>query len=472
MLSDQNRLGEAERTLETAIALEPDDAAGYYRLGVVRHQIAKYDGAAEALERAVALSPDNTEYWYQLARALEETGTGHAEAGAAHLRAAELNGHDVDVMWSAINWHVEANEFETAESLVRTLLERQGEDNPDPLPQFTLGVILKSAGRIDEARAAFEAALEGCDRVPRVTDKAAFALAAYKARIYYAMDDHDGARRAFRAIGQMIAPAAFEFSPAQYLARMLPRVEHMRSIVRGRDVALLCHGTSIATLEDHIAALEERDICYVSVNRFAVMEHYILSKIGRRLDIVASTNPQEFADYLDHITEFLGRPEDNLLITCRPASSLLPDSAGFEHQFDAKLLYFSMLENLLATPLDPLNFLSGNTLSMLVPLLQLGHPRRIVLFGADGVAPDDGAPTHYRRSSPEFGGTRALTDEAWRGRLAHDTRRFNGICELQVMCLCGLFGVDEVPVFNASPHSGYRTFPRITVDDAVAMLRA
>ena len=40
------------------------------------------------------------------------------------------------------------------------------------------------------------------------------------------------------------------------------------------------------------------------------------------------------------------------------------------------------------------------------------------------------------------------------------------------MCLCGLFGVDEVPVLNASPHSGYQTFPRIAVDDVVAMLRA
>ena len=56
-----------------------------------------------------------------------------------------------------------------------------------------------------------------------------------------------------------------------------------------------------------------------------------------------------------------------------------------------------------ATPHNPLSFVFGNTLSVLIPLMALGGARRIFFFGADGIKPDWKSPAkHVGENDPEY----------------------------------------------------------------------
>ena len=57
-------------------------------------------------------------------------------------------------------------------------------------------------------------------------------------------------------------------------------------IINRRPVFLLSHGASIYELERTILEYKDKDICWVSIGLFTNMEKYILSKIGKRLDVV------------------------------------------------------------------------------------------------------------------------------------------------------------------------------------------
>jgi serine/threonine-protein kinase len=68
------RMDEAERTLQKAIQVRPQYYAGYYRLGVLYAQQARYADAIAQLRRATELSPDSPRPWSSLGGALVVTG--------------------------------------------------------------------------------------------------------------------------------------------------------------------------------------------------------------------------------------------------------------------------------------------------------------------------------------------------------------------------------------------------------------
>ena len=219
---------------------------------------------------------------------------------------------------------------------------------------------------------------------------------------------------------------------------MPARLRRIEKIVRNRDVVVLCLGPSIAELETQISRLDGRDICYVSINRFAVTETHILEKLGARLELVAETSASELAGYLEQVVSFLARADDNMPDHVAPNPLDVVGSRRVEARYDGKLLFYDMHDNLLPTPGSPLHFLPGNTLSVLLPLLQLARPARVFLFGADGHVPDSATKTHYRMGSREFTDGGAFDEVEARERLAQDTKQFNDICDLQMLALARL----------------------------------
>ena len=339
---------------------------------------------------------------------------------------------------------------------------------------FCLGNVLRRLGDEVGAGEQYERGLKVCDAAIISDPKRQEVSNAFKGRILYAMGRKDEARRTAQHVRASTPLSDHKYWPDQYLANTPERIERLKELIRGRDVALLAHGPSIAGLEERIGELADRDVCYVSVNRFGVLESGILEKIGRLVEIVCPTNPTEFQVQGDKIIEFLERDEDNMVISsCYGIAGLpevLPSGMSFTEQFDEKLLFFYSAHHFPAIPSHPLHFIPANTPSVLIPLLQLGEPRRIYFFGGDGGADlDQGGPSHYRMDTEEFRQQRNETTYArFREKLVVDAEMFNEICEFSVIWTAAFHGVEQAPVYTVSPNSNFQVFPRIDYDRALA----
>ncbi len=89
MLAQSGNLAAAEDELAAAAALEPQNAAIFQYLGMVRQQLGKARAAADAYRAACALAPDNAQLANNLGAALNESGDLHG-AGEAYRRAVAL----------------------------------------------------------------------------------------------------------------------------------------------------------------------------------------------------------------------------------------------------------------------------------------------------------------------------------------------------------------------------------------------
>ena len=68
------RVGEAERSFNTALGRDPDSAEVHYRLGKLRLSMHRYPEAEALLERAVQLNPSLTEAYYSWGLACVRNG--------------------------------------------------------------------------------------------------------------------------------------------------------------------------------------------------------------------------------------------------------------------------------------------------------------------------------------------------------------------------------------------------------------
>lgn len=168
--------------------------------------------------------------------------------------------------------------------------------------------------------------MDACDSAIKNDSEAIRDIArAFRGRILYAMGRKDEVLRAAAQMRRDTPISDHYYRSDQYLNDTPHRIEHLKKLVGGRDIALLAHGPSIGELEQRIDELADRDICYISVNRFSVLETGILSKIGRRVQAVCPTNPTEFQVQGDRIIKFLERDDDNLVISSRYGVAGLPE---------------------------------------------------------------------------------------------------------------------------------------------------
>ena len=338
LLIEQHRLGEAARILEQAITVDPDSTDGHHWLGRVRHLQMDFFGAAEALNRAASISPKDGEIHFHLGRALAEMDACSAEAAQTQRRAIELGGFRSDYIWPAVNWHLVRGDLEVAEEYIRALIARHPTN--DPAPYYSLGKILNMRREQVAAGQVLKGALERCDALAATDSINCDDIAAYRGRILHEMGEREQAAAAFRDIGKTTSVDRFVFDPEIYGENTVVRIRRLQRIVSGRDVVLLCHGPTVAQLESVVDRLADLNICFVSFNRFAVVETHLLGRIDRHVDIIAETSATETAGYIEYISAFLDRDEDNLMLTSRQALSLLAHPRSIEDQHENKLLFF------------------------------------------------------------------------------------------------------------------------------------
>jgi protein O-GlcNAc transferase len=154
LLQQQGRLDEAIAEHRRAIALRPDYAAAHLHLGNVFKRQGKLDEALGSYENALKLKPDLAEACNNLGVVLQSQGK-FAEALAAYERAVKLRPGDIEAAYNRAVALQQQGNREEAERAYRDILRQ----SPNRFVYVNLGGLLQEQGRLDEALAAFDAAL-------------------------------------------------------------------------------------------------------------------------------------------------------------------------------------------------------------------------------------------------------------------------------------------------------------------------
>lgn|GEM_PF-2444114 len=348
------------------------------------------------------------------------------------------------------------------------------------LDWVALGLWRDLAGDSDGAKKALSVALTKIDadivRQNRLKDVMS-RLIVLRARIHYHLGDVEEAQADLQRANTDRPVGELDYSPQFYLEDTPQRLNRLRNIVGDRDVFILCHGPSIAEMQDYWKSFAAYEPCLFGLNRFRVFESGFLAQTGHQIDVGVAAHHRLLQPHMDNYLEFLSRDRPEMFITCRWAldrvSSRFPSRAEIEKRFDEKLLYFGQTNFYFThAPDHPLRFLFANTLSMMTSLAVIAGARRIFIFGADGKADANSESiTHYGADSGDLrfdlaGKKRDAVVDAF----ASDTLRFNQGTDFELMASEYLFNVKRPEIFNVSTESAITLFPRIDYETALNMM--
>jgi len=149
--------------LENA-TLNPRDADAHYQLGLIYQQRRQYDAAIERFRKAIEVDPDEADAHFQLGRIAREQGN-YAESLDHFRNAARIDDkHASSEVWREIGVaNFQAGNYDDARASLEKYLDRRPYD---PEGGCWYGRVLAKLGRGDEARAAFEQAIEAVRTMP------------------------------------------------------------------------------------------------------------------------------------------------------------------------------------------------------------------------------------------------------------------------------------------------------------------
>ncbi len=473
------RVVEAREEVMAVLDIMPDLIAAQRYLGFLHHALCDFDQAIAAFELVVEADPDDAEAWLSYGEALTSSYSRFDEGRAAINKATSLAPDNRGLLLTAADRFIVDGRFAEAEALLRKIIISDTEAQTSPMPNIWLALALGAQGKHREAEYYYLTAMKCSeDLISRSSPIEAVAYRTITAFTLYHLGRHKKVDDIFESLCQgYLTPDEFIYDHQSYLPNTYERIQQLTKIVGGRDVALLLYGPSIAELADCVDQLDGLDICYASVNKFDVVEDRILGPIDQTLDIVVTANPNDMGQRWDAYHEFLTRPDDNLLVTTNYAlSSLRPPFSVDRHfakVFDDKLLFFDAGSRLPTSPVAPIHFFAGNTLSIALPMLALAGPRRIFIFGADGGASPPGSDDD---AAYFFGATAEIDETARRRREA--CRRFKAdaaLCDhnaaFAALAATKFFRIAMPEIYNCCPHSNYQSFARISCADGIRMLR-
>lgn len=256
------------------------------------------------------------------------------------------------------------------------------------------------------------------------------------------------------------------FTSKDYLPNSEKRIERLRRIIDGRPVAILAAGPSIKELEKRIGELRHADICYFGLNMFT-QETHILQQIKKHLSVFMCSSREGISGCIKSVINFLDRDEDNKFVCSfwRDTFGLMDndfDLNQFLSKYDRKLIFFSLsFQRTVPNSDNPLHFIVGNSLQMLIQLAIIGKASKIVLFGADGYCKESTEEYYYRQG--EYG-------VSPRENLIHDTKYFNAVTPIAIRNIYKTYELPPIDILNCSENSFYTPSPKVSYDDAFQYL--
>jgi len=225
--------------------------------------------------------------------------------------------------------------------------------------------------------------------------------------------------------------------------------DRLREIVDGRPVVLMLHGQSIGEFEGRAEEFKSADVCYMSINKFEIMERRILSKIGRQLSIVFLMSEQEIPRRIVDVHAFLDR-RDGLLMTTWSALSWAEEE-DYLHVVDEHDRQLYVMPRLLCRPVYPIS------LALILDELVRCRVKKVVLLGADGYTPKVAGDlwNQMEMLKTYYGSDEFVKERTTRNRssgIGVGTKHFNETYK---------YDGKTTTVYNVSPDSALVQFPRI-----------
>ena len=479
-LNKLDRLIEACDQVTAACDLAPDLIAAQTFRGYLCHVLNRYDEAAEAFGHSASGQPNSARAWLSYAEALTASYSRFEEAPAVLAKTTALAADDQDLQIAIANLHLGSGRYAEAEALLTKVLDGDVNAKRSPMLNIWLGYVVRAQGRETEAATYYLNALAMCEHLGQDGGNAqSITYRSISAFVLHAMGKSATAEAVYDGLCPPDMPTSeYVYDHEFYLPHSHQRIERVTRLVGGRDIMLLLYGPSARELATRTAEFRDLDVCFASVNKFNEVERGLLAPAGRALDLVVSGNANDLRQRWPAFEAYLRRPAENMLMLTEFATAALPQpycsGTRFVDEFDSKLLYFHSGGPLPLSPIAPLSFLGGNTLSITLPLLVLGGPRRIFIFGADGGAQPDGdrdGDAYFFGETVEVDASERRRREANR-RFAVEARQSDHNTPFSVMAMAKLFHRTPPEIFNCCPHSNYRAFPRISVDEGLRLLRS
>ncbi len=147
-----------------ALTVNPHDSDAHYQLGLIYQQRRNYTEAISRFTKAVEIDPSETDAHHQLGRiALEQKRYEDARRHFAATLALD-DKHSSSEAWRGLGAaDLQLGNTEKALAELQKYTDRR---EFDPEGQYWLGETFKKLGRIPEARAAFQLAVEGARTAP------------------------------------------------------------------------------------------------------------------------------------------------------------------------------------------------------------------------------------------------------------------------------------------------------------------
>ncbi len=469
--------GKGRLAAARAVEKEPGTALFRYFYGLVLLEEGLLYDAHRELKEAVNLEPDNLSYLKALG---QQCITEYLFAGtgvAAMERALQLSPDDPEILTNLVQLYYRNLRYREVVDCVKKL-EAIGKVNV--FQQLMRLSSLRAIGADDEAASVAESLLSLSQQLIdlQINDDPHKAIMhqGFKARVQLLMGQRHAAEDTLRTMCAPWAQTDYDFSKGAYLPDFFGRIERLRKIVAGRDIAILAHGPSLSGFEERLEDFAGHDFCYFGLNRFQLTETHLLDKIGKQLDVIAVTPPHMMKDIIPAVDAFLQRPRDNLLVTTfSTLGAVLPPQPtrdDLERTVNERLLYFESSSQAPPSPAEPFDFIPCNTLSVLMCVAALALPRRIFIFGADGgVKGENKKSTHFKKETDEF--VFHLPDnfdDVYADAIHADTQEFNEIWEANLSAICALYDLPRPEIYNVNPDSLTTIEPKISYEQCLDVL--
>jgi len=251
----------------------------------------------------------------------------------------------------------------------------------------------------------------------------------------------------------------------------MPITEKIQNIIKGRPCFVVAKGVSLDMLKDKIEDYKDLDVCWVTLNDFHYIEDSILSKIGKKFELVSDCATVYKVDYyetmirLPRFTEYLGR-KNNLLML----SNLVVEQC-FRKQKREDLLEkyrdkIITIDELFSSPQCPRQIWNRppNSITLLYAFLIAGGATKIINFGLDGYQASMSSLESYYMPEAVNQERHEAYGENREASLKTDGEDFNKRWKSIEEIYRISFNNPKVKIYNCSPITTINVFPIINYD--------
>jgi len=464
-------LSEAEPLFDELYALVPHIHELADALADTKFRLMRYEEAAKLNTEFIQRDPTNCKAIVFLAMSLWDTPERQHEI-APLLRSLEPLEVEHDILAQAAIYAFRRLKFDTA----RILFDKYFADIP---VEHAVGGMrnayaeyLRAVGQEEDCQRVADDVVKACDEMIELNGVSTN-LIGTKLVAVSITNDEDRLRREYKR-ERARGPDPFEFVESGLTELAADSISRLQRLQSGKDAIIVAHGASAAGIVPHIDALCATDARFYTLNRFLQTREHLFSGKGRDFEGLLISNPRAVSLFAEELLNYFTADRENVFFTTKYA--LL----GFQRlgistpeillNYHESIVLFNSNHRFAPSPFDPLQMMGGNSLSSLIPLVLLGRPKRIFIFGADGGNKNVGKAPTYFFGTPGETQTEKLHDIASNNRLLADSFEFDGLINLLLIGIEELFDIERPEIFNCSPDSALNSLPKISVDDAIQAL--